>query len=263
MIPLSFRLQDVTSWHRQPGFDSGWRSLGHTLMARVTGGRYEISTSESSVVVEDGMGFLVPAGLRHRVSVRGPDALVTSVLDFHCRVHEAHDLFSVLSHPVVLPRTEADRFFACHSALVALQARVPSIEESVEISAHLVEVVRIAVRRCPELERWALPERQRLLPALEYVRAHLAEPISHTDLARSVGVSPPHFHNLFTRAFGISPMALVRRERMQHARRLLHTSTLPVAEVARLCGYEDPLYFSRAFRRAEGVPPTRYRRMPR
>ena len=48
---------------------------------------------------------------------------------------------------------------------------------------------------------------------------------------------------------------LLRRRRLREARRLLLTTTLPVKEVARRCGYEDPLYFSRVFHQHTGQPP--------
>jgi AraC-like DNA-binding protein len=46
---------------------------------------------------------------------------------------------------------------------------------------------------------------------------------------------------------------------MRRARRLLAETDLPVREIATRLGYEDPLYFSRVFRKVVGLPATAYR----
>ena len=47
---------------------------------------------------------------------------------------------------------------------------------------------------------------------------------------------------------------------MMKARELLLDLDMPIGEVAAECGYDDPLYFSRVFRRTVGVSPSEYRR---
>ena len=48
--------------------------------------------------------------------------------------------------------------------------------------------------------------------------------------------------------------------RLEHARDLLANTDLSVAIVGDACGYPDPNYFARLFRRHEGVTPGGYRR---
>ena len=47
---------------------------------------------------------------------------------------------------------------------------------------------------------------------------------------------------------------------MSKARELLLSSSRPLFEIAQECGFEDPLYFSRIFRRETGISPGGYRR---
>jgi transcriptional regulator GlxA family with amidase domain len=49
-------------------------------------------------------------------------------------------------------------------------------------------------------------------------------------------------------------------ERVRNAQVLLETTDGTVAEIAAIVGYEDPLYFSRVFRKARGLSPMKYRR---
>lgn len=91
-----------------------------------------------------------------------------------------------------------------------------------------------------------------------FATARLDRPVSVSDVARAGGCSTATAERLFTRHLGQSVSAWVRALRMREAATLLRTTGLRVGEVARTVGYDDPLYFSRAFRAVHGVPPSRY-----
>lgn len=91
-----------------------------------------------------------------------------------------------------------------------------------------------------------------------FVAEHLDRPLSVQEIADAGGCSPATAERLFARHTGAAVSAWVRSERMREAATLLRTTGLRVGEVAREVGYDDPLYFSRVFRNAFGVPPTRY-----
>ena len=260
MLPLTYRFEDADRALRRPGFDSQWRAFGNTLISQVRGGAYRLTTAEERIGLEPGQAFLVPPGLRHRVAVVGTRAVTTVFTHLQCRVYELRGLFTVLSRPVIFSRVQGQRIGTCIEALITCRTQGTGVATSVMASAFLAELVGIAVAACPDIEaQWSRPERERLMPLLRFIQDHLADRITRNDLARVAGVSIPHLHTLCLRAFGIAPMDLVRTERMQHARQLLHWSPIPIAEVGRRCGFDDPYYFSRAFSRAEGTSPSRYR----
>ncbi|MDZ4200290.1 MAG: helix-turn-helix transcriptional regulator [Kiritimatiellia bacterium] len=83
-------------------------------------------------------------------------------------------------------------------------------------------------------------------------------------IARRHGLSAATFRRYWNRYVQLPPARYVMTLRMREARRLLVETDLTVAEVAEQVGFEDPLYFSRSFRRLTGVPPSHYRaRYPR
>ena len=49
--------------------------------------------------------------------------------------------------------------------------------------------------------------------------------------------------------------------RVNNAASLLETTDYSMAEIAAIVGYEDPLYFSRVFRKIKGMSPTEYRKL--
>ena len=77
-----------------------------------------------------------------------------------------------------------------------------------------------------------------------------------------VGLSPSQLNALFRRHLGASPLEYQTQLRMVRARELLDSSPLSIAALARLAGYDDPLYFSRQFSRVHGMSPRAYRERP-
>jgi AraC family transcriptional regulator of arabinose operon len=67
------------------------------------------------------------------------------------------------------------------------------------------------------------------------------------------------FSDLFKRHYGTSPMAYFSELRMQRARELLSFTKMSVKEIAAELGFDDPLYFSRAFKKVSGMSPRDYR----
>jgi AraC-like DNA-binding protein len=84
-------------------------------------------------------------------------------------------------------------------------------------------------------------------------RACTADPID--DLARAAGGSASHLRARFRAHFGTRPVAYRTALRLARARELLATTAMNVSAVARATGFDDPLYFSRAFRRRFGISP--------
>jgi AraC family transcriptional regulator len=100
-----------------------------------------------------------------------------------------------------------------------------------------------------------------LADVLAYIEAHRDEPMTLAELASVAGFSPYHFSRLFTARFGESVMEYVRAVRLQAASsRLVGDDPPSLIDLAFDCGFESQEAFTRAFRRAYGVPPGQYKR---
>jgi AraC-like DNA-binding protein len=98
------------------------------------------------------------------------------------------------------------------------------------------------------------PERRGRLLALIADR-----PMTGSQLAASLGLSPLHLARQVRATWGISLRALVVRARLQAAAHELRSSDASIQEIARRHGWEDPFLFSRLFRTCYGVPPRSWR----
>ncbi|MCK6491259.1 MAG: helix-turn-helix transcriptional regulator [Planctomycetes bacterium] len=95
--------------------------------------------------------------------------------------------------------------------------------------------------------------------AAAWALARLDATLAVDDLAARAGLSPAHFARAFAAAYGLPPMAWINGQRLDRAARLLTGGDLPVAEVGRRCGFAEPSYFCRVFRRAYALTPAGYR----
>ncbi|MFI9434481.1 GlxA family transcriptional regulator [Streptosporangium sp. NPDC052375] len=103
------------------------------------------------------------------------------------------------------------------------------------------------------------PDHDLVRALVGYVGAHLDADLSAAALARRAGVSGRHLARLFAGRLGQSPARYVRGARAEAAAQLLASTSLPVAAVARRCGFGSAETLRQAFTDRYGVPPARYR----
>ncbi len=95
--------------------------------------------------------------------------------------------------------------------------------------------------------------------AADYINKHYTEEIDFEKLAANCNLSRSRFTHIFSDVFGVPPTQYQQNMRLEQACELLRFSKLSVSEIAHRCGFRDPLYFSRVFRKAKGISPTEYR----
>ena len=98
-----------------------------------------------------------------------------------------------------------------------------------------------------------------LQQVLDWLLAHLDEPVDFYRLADEACLSPFHFHRVYRGLTGETPQDTQRRMRLHRAAVALCGTSQGVARLARAAGYGSVQAFSRAFREAYGEAPTAYR----
>jgi AraC family transcriptional regulator len=88
-----------------------------------------------------------------------------------------------------------------------------------------------------------------------FIEANLGERISLEAMAREAGVSRFHFARQFRLSTGESPMAYLRRVRIEQSKCILREGRTTMAGVAARLGFADQSHFTRTFERLVGVAP--------
>ena len=87
------------------------------------------------------------------------------------------------------------------------------------------------------------------------------QPLTVAELARDAGLTANWFGEVFKQQTGLTVNAYQTKLRIDHARKQLEQQTSRITDIALDCGYDDPSYFARVFRRVTGVTPRDYRQM--
>ncbi|MGS2717217.1 helix-turn-helix domain-containing protein [Eionea flava] len=94
----------------------------------------------------------------------------------------------------------------------------------------------------------------------EYIEEHITEDLSLIELANAANLSVYHFSREFKQTTGCSPHQYVTQRRVEKAKHLLATTSLPIDHIAWQVGIKRLSHFSTLFKRSVGVTPTTYRK---
>lgn len=101
--------------------------------------------------------------------------------------------------------------------------------------------------------------RSSLAALLEWMTAHIDQPLTVDALARQAGMSPRTLARRFREQTGTTPLQWLVMARVQRARELLEGSDLQIDQIAMRAGFDSPVTFRARFRRVAGLTPTAYR----
>ena len=94
---------------------------------------------------------------------------------------------------------------------------------------------------------------------LEYIEQNLDKTIQLADVARHVGVSEPYLSSFFKKTMNENFIPYVNRQKMRRAKQLFAEGKM-VYQVSDILGYENSTYFSKVFKKVEGITPEQYRK---
>lgn len=95
---------------------------------------------------------------------------------------------------------------------------------------------------------------------IDEINKNYSHEISVEQMARKNGMSVAWLNKRFKQYTGFSPQQYITKTRLSHARQMLSESAYNISEIAQMCGYPDPLYFSRLFSSRFGCSPKEFRK---
>ncbi len=165
--------------------------------------------------------------------------------------------------------TDDKRVFYCGSGLDYQNLFRTMINELQMCKANYAEMLEMYLRQIfIMLQRYFLNSLktdnahvvEEINKATLYFNEHYSEDISIDDYAQNNHVSVSWFIRNFKQCTGSTPMQYILSKRIYNAEILLHDSTYNVTEIAEIVGYDNPLYFSRIFKKVKGISPSEYRK---
>ena len=119
---------------------------------------------------------------------------------------------------------------------------------------------RKIIRQQQESEKTTTSIPEEIEAAVAYFNENYNTKVSVDDYAESLHISTNWFIRNFKQYMKISPAQYILSLRMVNAQSLLENTEYNIGEIAEIVGYDNPLYFSRVFKKEYGVSPAQYRK---
>ncbi len=222
------------------------------LLIFVRGGALDLDYDGQRWRAEKGDIFLLDCDRPHRYAA----ADHVEFLYLHFDGCNAHDLVRDIISDAPLLRGEEN---------VAVGERLFDLISSYRRSGIENEVVS-SLRIYQLLTRLAMPSRELTQPdspinqTVTYIREHVGEPITLSELADMTHMSTCHYAHEFKRQTGFAPVEYVINTRLEKAKMLLLQTTMSVMDIAYEVGYESGSSLSNLFIKKVGCSPREYRR---
>lgn len=248
----------VTHVHRHvfargPATDDEIVTTSRLILVRK--GRLNYTAEGRTIRIGEGTQFLVPAWTRRVWAVPASAACEIAWCEFDGEEPGGGLLRRVL--PPADFRTEKAALEHLRNLFGATGGAWRELRLETEMKAMLARFLEKAVGGP---ERKPPPEwHPGVQAALRWAAEHFREPDVVATLYGTSTLSRNYLRTLFLRAMHCSPQAYVERIRLRQARHLLRHSNWQIKRIAAECGYPDPLYFSRLYRRWRGRSPTEER----
>ena len=193
--------------------------------------------------------FVPDRALRARIDELGGLGAKAEVPDVFAREDPA---FSYLL------RSIHSELIHCHGDTLLQDALHGAVQDAL-ISRYVEGVPRAAIDRGVRGQKRPLQD-QRIARVIDYVETHLGEALTVAELAAVATLSPSHFSRAFKATVGRTVWYHVQVRRCERARELLATTAMPIAEVARVCGFASQPHLTQVLGRRHGATPGEIRR---
>lgn len=112
-----------------------------------------------------------------------------------------------------------------------------------------------------EVKEKPVVKKERVITGItKYMQEHLSEDVSLHILSEEFHLNSQYISQLFKNEIGVNFLTYLTNIRMEHAKKLLLSTSLSIAEVSEQSGYGDYRVFTKVFKKSEGITPSQYRR---
>jgi YesN/AraC family two-component response regulator len=130
-----------------------------------------------------------------------------------------------------------------------------NMEECQKIIEQIISAYCILVRRINHQSYSPI-----IRKVLAYIDTELCTDLSLSTFAKYLNVNASYLSTLFSKEVGMPLSEYVNQARIFHAKKLLQGTNLPIKFISEQCGFSDTHYFTRVFRKLEGITPNAYRK---
>jgi two-component system, response regulator YesN len=137
---------------------------------------------------------------------------------------------------------------------------VEAAVEAVDKQERAEKIEKVVDKKLVEADSQNFSNRTPIREAIEYINQHLKNELTQKEVAEHVHLNPSYLSVLFKEHVKMTFSEYVTRRRIQRAKDLLISTTLPINDIAEESGYKTAKYFIKIFKDLEGMTPSAYRK---
>ncbi len=238
---------------------------------------------EESYHLVPGDVFILPPGVPHAMFVEDNTSVIWDIEFTPGFISDAFDRqngdylsdYQAYIRPFLVASEQVKPFFTLRAECSKYIERL--LEETLQefnckneqyplfIRANVLKILAIVTREYGhgiDFQRRRVLERNRaqINEALRYIKLHYTSHVYLSDVCEITKMSPARFSMVFKSATGMTLSEYVLSLRIERAKDCLIRSDDSISNIADICGFYDSAAFGRAFKRAIGISPLKYRK---
>lgn len=257
----SLSVYNVGSQKCKPGFQWGPGVRDHYLIHHVLRGKGDFEIRGKRYHLKKGDTFLIYPNMEACYRADDNDPWEYTWVGF-----DGTDAFYLLNHTDF---SEDAPVLEQVALSVEIEEKIRQVYEAkgnlfydaVSMTGALYSMIAMLMENSSPETKQKNRQRDRVEQAVRYIEEHYSYPITIEDIADYTGVCRSHLYRMFRKVLKKSPRDYLEEYRIRQACQLLGETGISVTAVAHSVGYEDNLYFSKAFKKSMGKTPSDFRRM--
>ncbi|MGY5451993.1 arabinose operon transcriptional regulator AraC [Agarivorans sp. MS3-6] len=150
-----------------------------------------------------------------------------------------------------------DKIFKLFKEIESFSKSSSTLDNDLALN-HLEQLLLRCKKYQPNQQQKPIDDRIEI--ATQFLSLNIDRQITHKEIAEKVCLSPSRLAHLFQQELGMTITQWRDDQRISLAKQLLVTTNRPINSISRSVGFNDPLYFSRVFKKAATTSPLNYRR---
>lgn len=259
LFPIHYGMEDC-----KPGHFYGPAVRDHYLLHFVTRGHGKFQVGGLTYSLREGQGFLIyPDSVTYYEADKttpwsyvwiGFNGLLAESLLHRAELSPSSPIFD----------SGKDRSIQhCIQSMISMDQSSRSID--IQLTAALYEIIAalLEYNPVPEVIEPQARDEQYAAKVVRFIEMNFANKITVADIANSIGLNRSYLNSIFRRQMQTNIQDYLIRYRLQRACQLMHNESLSIGHISRSVGYEDPLQFSKIFKKYYGMSPSDYRKQNR
>lgn len=242
-----FQISDVNIYLQKPAYrslDVSWRKYNGFLC--ILHGEATYSYQGGTVCLAPGSVVYLPLGSVHKLTITTEEFEFYRI-DFKIKIDNEFVFFS--EFPVKITDSFPKECFESIQTLYDNYRFVNNSIAKTELICRIFRTLHSSVISANAL---------RLSPAVRYILEHVTDNINCKELAKLCCLSTAQFYNLFHDEYKTTPLEYRNELLINQAILLLRNGEFSITEISEMLGFESVAYFSRFFKKHNGISPSEF-----